>query len=53
MTFGSTHCMFKNKKSGKITLYGPRIEIYAIDIDSIPSHNLSCFKASHHEDNWL
>jgi len=54
ITFNSTNCIVKNKKSRKITLHGPRIEIiYAIDIDNIPSHNLSCFKVSHHEDNWL
>ena len=54
VTFASTHCIIKDKKSEKITLYGPRIDnVYAIDIDNIPSHNLSCFKASHHENKWL
>ena len=54
MISDSTHCMVKNNKFGKITLCGSRIEnVYAIDINNICSHNLSCFKASHPEDNWL
>ena len=33
-TFDSTHCIARNKKSGKIALYGPRIEnVYVMDID--------------------
>ena len=54
VTFDSTHCIAKNKKLKKITLHGPRIDnVYAIDIDNIPPQNLSCFKASQHEDKWL
>jgi len=53
-TFDSTNCIVKNKQSRKITLHRPRIEnVYAIDIDNLPSHNLSCFKVSHHVENWL
>ena len=54
VTFDSTNCIVRNKKSKKITLHGPRIEnVYAIDIDNIASHNLSCFKVTPIEDNWL
>ena len=54
VTFDSTHCIVKNKISEKISLYGPRIDnVYAIDINNVPSQNLSCFKASHNEEKWL
>jgi len=37
----------------KITLYGPRIDnVYAINLNSISSDKLSCFKASL-DDTWL
>jgi len=54
VTFDFTNCIIKNRQSGKVTLYGPIIEnVYVIHIDNLPSHNLSCLKISHHEENWL
>jgi len=47
VSFDSAHCMVQNKKSRKLTLYGPTIEnMYAIDINDIPLTNLACFNAS-------
>jgi len=47
-------CCKKNKQARKVTIHGRRIEyVYAVDIDNLSSHNLSCLKVSHHEDNWL
>ena len=52
VTFDSTYCMLKSRESKKINIYSPRIDnVYAIDINDIPSSNLACFKPSQHDEN--
>ena len=49
----SSNCIVQNVHNDKITLYVPRIDnVYAINLNSISSEKLSCFKASL-DDTWL
>lgn len=53
VSFESTQCQVEDIKTGKINLQGPRIKnVYGINLDDIPSQNLSCLKTSH-DDIWL
>ena len=51
--FNLSHCIVQNVHDKSVVLYGPRIDnVYAINMNSISSNKLSCFKTSL-DDNWL
>jgi len=51
--FNSSHCIVQNVHDNNTILYGPRVDnIYAINLNSISSNKLPCFKASF-DDTWL